>query len=300
MEARNNAAASSSSSAAANRAEAERLIGISEKLLQGHDLSGCRDFAVLAQETESLLDGPDQILAVAEVLLAANKRVNNQRDWYAVLQVDRRSDNIDLIKKQYRRLALLLHPDKNRFAFADSAFQIVSDAWNVLSDPVRKARYDRDLGFFSKVDLVKNAPPPPPAASRGLQQRKLPVRRSFGKKKAATEETSVQNEEQSFWTVCPYCFRLFEYLKVYEGCCLRCQNCKRSFHAASIPSLPPLVPGKEAYYCCWGVFPLGFVVADSNGKNTSASAAADGFPNWMPPIFPNSQPGSTATATGEL
>ncbi|KAG5515150.1 hypothetical protein RHGRI_036252 [Rhododendron griersonianum] len=31
---------------------------------------------------------------------------------YAVLQLDRRSDDTDLIKKQYRRLALLLHPDR--------------------------------------------------------------------------------------------------------------------------------------------------------------------------------------------
>ena len=111
-----------------NRIEAERLLGIAEKLLQSRDLNGSREFAVLAQETEPLLEGSDQILAVIDVLLAAEKRVNNHHDWYAILQVDRRCDDFEFIKKQYRRLALLLHPDKNRFFFADHAFKIVADA----------------------------------------------------------------------------------------------------------------------------------------------------------------------------
>ncbi|KAF2299787.1 hypothetical protein GH714_003362 [Hevea brasiliensis] len=98
-----------------NRAEAERLLGIAEKLLQSRDFNGTRDFAVLAQETEPLLEGSDQILAVADVLLSAEKRINNHHDWYAILQIDRRSDDQELLKKQYRRLALLLHPDKNKF-----------------------------------------------------------------------------------------------------------------------------------------------------------------------------------------
>ncbi|KAE8657011.1 hypothetical protein F3Y22_tig00116997pilonHSYRG00817 [Hibiscus syriacus] len=40
-----------------NRVEAIRLLGIAEKLLQGRDFNGSRDFAILAQETEPLLDG---------------------------------------------------------------------------------------------------------------------------------------------------------------------------------------------------------------------------------------------------
>ncbi|KAM1695413.1 hypothetical protein ACFX11_029971 [Malus domestica] len=121
-----------------NRVEAERLLGIAEKLLHSWDLSSCRDFANLAQETEPLLEGSDQILAVAYVLLAADKRVNNHPDWYAVLMSDRRSDDLDHIKKSYRRLALLLHPDKNKYAYAEHAFKLVADAWAVLSDPAKK------------------------------------------------------------------------------------------------------------------------------------------------------------------
>lgn len=79
-----------------------------------------------------------------------------------------------------------------------------------------------------------------------------------------------------FWTACPYCFTLYEYPKMYEECTLRCQNCKRAFHAAVIA--PPPLAGNDTYFCCWGFFPLGF-----NSKSAS------GLPsNWSPitPMFP--------------
>lgn len=152
-----------------SRTEAERLLGVAEKLLVARDLTGSKDFAVLAQETEPLLDGSDQILAIVDVLLATEKRVNNHHDWYAVLQIGRRSDDHDLIKRQYRRLALLLHPDKNKYPYADQAFRFVAGAWAVLSDPGKKSLYDKEFNLFSKVDLS-----PAAAAAAGA---KLPVRR---------------------------------------------------------------------------------------------------------------------------
>ena len=76
-----------------NRAKAERLLEIFEELLQTRDLTSSCDFAILAQETESLLDGSDQILAITDVLLAAEKRMNNHHNWYSILQLDRRSND---------------------------------------------------------------------------------------------------------------------------------------------------------------------------------------------------------------
>lgn len=61
----------------------------------------------------------------------------------------------------------------------------------------------------------------------------------------------------SFWTVCPYCYFLFEYEKVYEDCCLRCTNCGTAFHAVAI-QLPYVVEGRDEYYCCLGVFGVKF------------------------------------------
>ncbi|XP_057773347.1 uncharacterized protein LOC130992641 [Salvia miltiorrhiza] len=280
-----------------SRAEAERLLGIAEKLLRSKDYAGCRDFAILAQETEPLVDGSDQILAVAEVLSASdNKRLSsNQPDWYSILQIPQRSNDVDLIKKQYRRLALLLHPDKNKFPFSDSAFRLVADSWAVLSDPAKKSVYDAEFASrFTKVDLVAMKKQQKKANSG----QKLPVRRSArgevgGGVKAATPSTKsggVGSDnsawEENMWTACPYCYNLYEYPRQYEGCCLRCDNekCRRAFTAAEILSMPPTVPGKEAYYCCWGFFPMGFA--------TGGNAAAE-FPKWMPPMFG----GATATPT---
>ncbi|XVE60593.1 hypothetical protein DITRI_Ditri05aG0140900 [Diplodiscus trichospermus] len=265
-----------------SRAEAIRLLGIAEKLLQKRDFNGSREFAILAQETEPLLDGSDQILAIADVLLAAEKRINNHHDWYSILQIDRESEDYDLIKKQYRRLALLLHPDKNKFPFADQAFKLVADAWAVLSNSSKKSLYDKELSLFTRIDLSS-------AGDRSNQPGKLPVTRRAQNKEHAlhrTPNSKTQNENQrtrlsTFWTACPYCYRLFEYPRVYEGCCLRCQNCDKAFHAVLIPTLPPLVPGKEAYYCCWAFFPLGFVSGGQEGEGKAPS----GFPNWMPPMF---------------
>ncbi|XP_010424944.1 PREDICTED: uncharacterized protein LOC104710101 [Camelina sativa] len=248
-----------------NRAEAERLLGIAEKLLESRDLNGSKEFAILAQETEPLLEGTDQILAVVDVLLssASQNLVKNQPNWYEILQIEdpeQSSADNDLIKKQYRRLALLLHPDKNRFPFADQAFKFVLDAWEVLSTPSKKSQFDRDLNLiFTKVDLNNQ-----------------------GRKK----KTTVNEKMATFWTACPYCYSLHEYPRVYQEYCIRCQNCQRAFHAASIPQLPPLIPGKDEYYCCWGFFPMGFI----GGKGGEAAAIANGvdaakFPNWMPPVF---------------
>lgn len=286
-----------------SRAEAERLLGIAEKLLRGKDFGGCRDFAILAQETEPLLEGSDQILAVAEVLVAAdNKRLtNNQPDWYSILQIPHRSDDTDLIKKQYRRLALLLHPDKNKFPFSDSAFRLVADSWAVLSDPAKKSLYDTEFAArFTKVDLVavKKQQHHFQQQKKGREAKsgqKLPVRRSArgsggarggdeaneGSKKTGGGSNTNHNSDwagDNMWTACPYCYNLYEYPRQYEGCCLRCDNvkCKRAFTATEILSMPPTVPGKEAYYCCWGFFPMGFV---------SGNSPAAGFPKWMPPMF---------------
>jgi DnaJ family protein B protein 12 len=64
------------------------------------------------------------------------------------------------IKKAYRKLSLLTHPDKNGHEHADEAFKMVSRAFGVLSDPDKKAKYDR-FGGDPDSRFGSGAPPTP-------------------------------------------------------------------------------------------------------------------------------------------
>jgi molecular chaperone DnaJ len=63
-------------------------------------------------------------------------------DYYDVLGVPRNASQ-DEIKRAFRRLAMKYHPDKNRDAGAEERFKEINEAYEVLSDPERRAMYDR-------------------------------------------------------------------------------------------------------------------------------------------------------------
>jgi len=67
------------------------------------------------------------------------------QDYYEVLGVPRDAD-ADAIKKAYRKLALQWHPDRHQGDAkeeAEARFKRVSEAYEVLSDPEKRERYDR-------------------------------------------------------------------------------------------------------------------------------------------------------------
>ena len=67
----------------------------------------------------------------------------SKRDYYEVLGVDKGADS-SAIKKAYRKLALKYHPDKNPDdKAAEEKFKEAAEAYEVLSDDDKRARYDR-------------------------------------------------------------------------------------------------------------------------------------------------------------
>lgn len=64
--------------------------------------------------------------------------------YYVILEAERDVDD-DTLKKNYRKLALKWHPDKNISNEEDAKqkFQLIQQAWEVLSDPQERAWYDK-------------------------------------------------------------------------------------------------------------------------------------------------------------
>lgn len=65
------------------------------------------------------------------------------KDYYSVLGVAKKASQED-IKKAYRKLAVKYHPDKNQGnKTAEDKFKEVSEAYEVLGDPEKRAQYDK-------------------------------------------------------------------------------------------------------------------------------------------------------------
>ena len=69
-------------------------------------------------------------------------------DYYAVLRLPRNA-SADQIRSRFRELARASHPDRaatSEKVAVEKAFQQLSEAFNVLSDPIRRREHDQDLG----------------------------------------------------------------------------------------------------------------------------------------------------------
>ena len=84
-----------------------------------------------------------------------------KRDYYEVLGVSKTSSD-DEIKKQYRKLALKFHPDRNNSSEAGEHFKEISEAYAVLSDTEKRQIYDQHGhagvdGRYSNEDIFQGA-----------------------------------------------------------------------------------------------------------------------------------------------
>jgi molecular chaperone DnaJ len=65
-----------------------------------------------------------------------------KQDYYEVLGVSR-TDSDEEIRKAFRKKALQYHPDRNKNPDAEDKFKEINEAYQVLTDPKKRAQYDR-------------------------------------------------------------------------------------------------------------------------------------------------------------
>ena len=71
-----------------------------------------------------------------------------EKDYYAILGVDKKADGAT-IKKKYRQLARELHPDKTKGdKKLEDKFKEVSEAYDILSDDKKRSEYDQAREMF--------------------------------------------------------------------------------------------------------------------------------------------------------
>ncbi|KAI3509656.1 hypothetical protein L1887_25099 [Cichorium endivia] len=169
-----------------------------EKLFTVKDFTGAKHYALKAQAICPQLEGISQMVATFEIYAATVTKINGEIDLYQVLGLNPSSDKSSL-KKQYKKMAVLLHPDKNKTMGADEAFKLVSEAWSVLSDNTKRNLYD--------------------------------VRRN-------KHLTTSASRLDTFWTVCTSCRVQYEYLRKYVNKRLSCKNCRGVFVAVETGSAP--------------------------------------------------------------
>ncbi|KAL5538039.1 hypothetical protein UlMin_044524 [Ulmus minor] len=181
--------------------EAQRLKLLAEAKYRDSNLKAALKYAKRAQRLFPNLEGVSAMVSSFKLLRTASKSTTKTLDWYKILDVEPFS-HFNTIKKQYKKLAFLLHPDKNPHVGSEDAFKLVNEAFRFLSDKGKRKEFDLRL----KVRI---------------QEEKMKER----------EEVA---EEETFWTACSTCRLLHQFERRYLGQNLVCPSCGKSFEAMEV------------------------------------------------------------------
>ena len=110
------------------------------------------------------------------------------KDLYEILGVSKDASESE-IKKAFRRRARELHPDVNKAADAEDQFKELNEAYDVLSDPNKRAQYDR----FGTIPGAAGGGYGPACADSASKDRRTAERHPYHR---AAEFPSVHNS----WT----------------------------------------------------------------------------------------------------
>ncbi|MCO5571140.1 hypothetical protein L7F22_024873 [Adiantum nelumboides] len=222
-----------------NREEAVRARTLAEAKLASQDYMSAKKYALKAQQLSPGLENMVQIMAVIDVHMAALMKIAgcNEPDWYGILQVEPQADEA-AVKKQYRKLALFLHPDKNKFSGAEAAFKLIGEASQVLSDKTKRAVYNAKRGLAQT-----RANPLTP--SRNQRANNKQSRQQQNMQNVAPRQ-SAQLHPFTFWTACPFCQMRYQYMRKFEDKNLLCLTCRKAFIAKDLMRVNPTqVPSSQ-------------------------------------------------------
>ncbi|KAF6148612.1 hypothetical protein GIB67_042571 [Kingdonia uniflora] len=177
--------------------EALNLKTLAETKYKQQKLKSALKYAKKACRLAPTLANISAMITTLKILNIASKTTSNSRCHYDILKVEPFS-HINSIKNQYKKLALLLHPDKNTCLGSEEAFKLVSEAFGVLSDKIRRKEYDLKLRieFQSQIETVR---------------------------------------VDTFWTACSTCRLFHEFDRRYVGHNLLCPSCDKRFLAFEVP-----------------------------------------------------------------
>ncbi|KAI8566987.1 hypothetical protein RHMOL_Rhmol02G0086200 [Rhododendron molle] len=192
--------------------EALRLKTLAEQKYSSSNLKSALKYAKRAHRLSPSLDGLSELLTAFQILRVAaspsSSTATTTLDWYKILHIEPFS-HTNAVKKQYKKLALTLHPDKNPFPASEEAFKLVAEAFRVLSDKIRRKEYDMRLRIAMQSEATEGG------GGGGV-------------------ETAAAD---AFWTACSTCRLLHKFERKYLGHDLVCPSCKKSFKAVEVSDM---------------------------------------------------------------
>ncbi|KAL1195106.1 Chaperone protein dnaJ 49 [Cardamine amara subsp. amara] len=220
--------------------EAKKALEIAEKKLSENDYNEAKKYLNKAQDLYPKLDGLEQVRLMINVYISASNKINGEADWYGILSVDPLADD-EAVKKQYKKLALLLHPDKNKFTGAEGAVKLVLEAWSLLSDKAKRSAYDQKRKpkqvFKQKKSKVQKKTKPREWDSDSESEFEANFEPDL-KPKYDNPWKTGHDEVFSFWTMCKNekCNIYCTLARAYLSKTVRCPNCRQDFVATEITS----------------------------------------------------------------
>lgn len=105
------------------------------------------------------------------------------KNYYEILNI-KFSAPQDEIKKAFRKLAVFWHPDKNSNPIAIEKMQEINEAYEILSNPIKREAYDKiykELFYVSNEITISKAPDFETKSKKEFKEREQKVREKYAK-----------------------------------------------------------------------------------------------------------------------